>query len=122
MRKPKPPKNIEEVKAYIKEERLNVDALFFWRYFQAGNWYDKNGNPVLNWKQKLLTWHGRDKRTKEKRKKQSETEAYKKKIRDNYYDYLVTKTTPALRDIQKDGGSLGKLTGWLIDEIIAERR
>ena len=121
MKKPRPPKSIKEVEAYIKKEHLNVDARFFWRYFEAGNWHDKNGNPVLNWKQKLITWHGRAKRTAQKRKKQNEIELYKQKIRDSYESYLRDKSTEALIDIKKDGGHLSKLAGWLIDEIIEER-
>ena len=53
---PNPPSGIDEVEAYVKEKGLNVDAKRFYDFFAAGNWYDSNGKPVLNWKQKLLTW------------------------------------------------------------------
>ena len=56
MKKPKPPKTVAEVEAYIREKSLNVDPEFFFEYFEAADWYDSIGKPVLSWKQKLLTW------------------------------------------------------------------
>ena len=35
-------------------------AQTFYDYFDAGEWVDSKGNPVLNWKQKFLTWCGRN--------------------------------------------------------------
>jgi len=57
VKKPKPPKTIEEVEAYISEKRLNVDPKFFWDFYEAADWYDSLGKPVLSWKQKVLTWN-----------------------------------------------------------------
>ena len=52
---------LEEIEAYIKERCFkNVNAKTFLDYFTVGNWIDSNGNPVKNWKQKLLTWEGRN--------------------------------------------------------------
>lgn len=56
MKKPKPPKNIEEVETYIREKGISIDPQFFWDFFETENWHDTNGKPVLSWKQKLLTW------------------------------------------------------------------
>ena len=57
MKKPKPPKSMSEVEAYIREKSLNVDPEFFFEFFEAADWYDSLGKPVLSWKQKLLTWN-----------------------------------------------------------------
>lgn len=54
-----PPK-LEEVEAYVKERSSSVDAKRFWEYYEAGGWKDSKGNPVRNWKQKLLTWERKD--------------------------------------------------------------
>jgi len=51
----KPP-SLEEIKKYIEEKKLTVDADYFLEYFTCGNWVDSRGNQVKNWKQKLLTW------------------------------------------------------------------
>ena len=57
MKKPKPPKTFQEVEDYIVEKMLLVEPEFFWEFFEAAEWYDSRGNPVLSWRQKLLTWH-----------------------------------------------------------------
>ena len=48
-----PPK-LDEVEAYCKERNNNVDAKRFFDYYSAGNWKDKAGKPVKNWKQKMI--------------------------------------------------------------------
>lgn len=54
---PIPPNSIDEVLNYIKNNNLNVDGPSWYKFFEAGNWYDSKGNPVISWKQKLLTYH-----------------------------------------------------------------
>ena len=49
-------------------------------------------------------------------------EQRKRQIREDYEDYLRGKSTTALKDIQKDGGQLLGLCGWLIDEILRNRQ
>lgn len=51
----KPP-TLEEVRAYCQERNSAVDPDRFFEYFETGNWRDSKGQPVKNWKQKLLTW------------------------------------------------------------------
>lgn len=50
------PPTLEEVKAYCEERKSPVDPVRFFEYFQTGGWKDSKGNPVRNWKQKLITW------------------------------------------------------------------
>lgn len=50
------PTSVEEVEAFVKEKNLPVDAKFFFDYYNDSDWYDSEGKPVLNWKQKLHTW------------------------------------------------------------------
>ena len=54
------PPTLEEVRAYCQERGNNVDPERFFDYYEAGGWKDAKGNPVKNWKQKLITWekHG----------------------------------------------------------------
>ena len=54
------PPTLEEVIAYCKERGSSVDPKQFWDYFQAGGWKDAKGQPVLAWKQKILTWEKYD--------------------------------------------------------------
>lgn len=52
----KPP-TLEDVKAYVSEKGYSVDPVVFFEYFSEGDWIDSRGNPVKNWKQKLITWN-----------------------------------------------------------------
>ena len=54
------PPSIEDVKAYCAERQSSVDPVRFWEYFNAGGWKDSKGQPVRNWKQKLITWESHD--------------------------------------------------------------
>ena len=65
------PPTLEQVKAYAKEANLNVDCDKFYTYFTTPDdsgrtWIDSKGNPVKNWKQKLITWAGREKPSRPK--------------------------------------------------------
>ena len=53
------PPTLEEVTEYVRERNSTVDPEKFYDYFSVGNWTDSKGQPVKNWKQKLLTWEGR---------------------------------------------------------------
>ena len=61
---------LEQVKAYAKEANLNIDCEKFYTYFTTPNdagqtWIDSKGNPVRNWKQKMITWANKgEQRTK----------------------------------------------------------
>lgn len=59
------PPTLEEVQNYVSENGLNVDAEKFFRYFTTPDdsgrtWIDSKGNPVRNWKQKLITWSNKN--------------------------------------------------------------
>jgi predicted phage replisome organizer len=54
------PPTLEEVKAYVAEKGYSVDAEYFYKYYSTGEWIDSKGNPVRNWKQKLITWAKKD--------------------------------------------------------------
>lgn len=59
---------LEEIKQYCEQRNNNVDAKKFYEYYTIGNWKDKDGKQIKNWKQKVITWEGRDtnKKTVEK--------------------------------------------------------
>lgn len=54
------PPTFEEVLDYAKEKDREELAKEFFEYFSVGDWVDSKGNKVLNWKQKFLTWCGRN--------------------------------------------------------------
>lgn len=53
--------SVEEIKAYCEERGNKVDAQKFFDYYDTSGWVDGKGKPVKNWKQKVITWEGRDK-------------------------------------------------------------
>jgi hypothetical protein len=57
------PPSLQEVQDYCKERNNSVSPSKFFDYYNAGNWKDAKGNAVKNWKQKLLSWEGRDSST-----------------------------------------------------------
>lgn len=54
------PPTIEEVIEYCASRGNNVDPYKFFDFYEAGEWIDSNGKPVKNWKQKVITWEGRN--------------------------------------------------------------
>lgn len=59
-RQPFVPPTFEEVAACCVERKNSVDPKKFFDYYSAGQWKDSRGDPVKNWKQKLITWERRD--------------------------------------------------------------
>jgi hypothetical protein len=55
-RKPFVPPTLEEVEKYCESRNNAVNARKFFDYFTASDWVDAKGNPVRNWKQKIITW------------------------------------------------------------------
>lgn len=70
------PPSLEEVKSYVAEKKLSVNAEQFYNYFTEGNWIDSKGNQVKSWKQKLLTWNGYSNNQKETKKTNFEGREY----------------------------------------------
>ena len=54
------PPTATEVYLYCRERGNSVDANAFWEYYDAGGWKDAKGQPVRNWKQKVITWEKYD--------------------------------------------------------------
>lgn len=56
------PPTREEVRDYVSEKGLLIDADEFYDYYDVGDWKDVGGNGVKNWKQKAITWSNREKK------------------------------------------------------------
>ena len=53
--------SVDEIRAYCAKRGNKVDAQKFFDYYDTSGWVDGKGKPVRNWKQKVITWEGRDK-------------------------------------------------------------
>lgn len=51
---------LSEIKKYISEKHLTVNAQKFFDHYEAVNWTGSGGKPI-NWKQKLRDWHNSEK-------------------------------------------------------------
>jgi hypothetical protein len=51
---------IEEIAKYCKTRNNNIDPNKFYEYYETNNWRDKDNKPIKNWKQKMITWEGRN--------------------------------------------------------------
>lgn len=51
---------LEEIEEYCKSRNNNIDAKKFYDYYSVNNWKDIKGNKIKNWKQKIITWEGRN--------------------------------------------------------------
>lgn len=54
------PPTVEEIRNYVQENNLLVDADYFYEYYEDSGWRDKGGDPIRNWKLKCRTWHKRE--------------------------------------------------------------
>ena len=58
------PPTVTQVKEYATTQgKPDFDAEYFIKWYSANDWKHKDGKPVLNWKQTVLTWLRRDKKT-----------------------------------------------------------
>ena len=64
--KPFVPPTLEEIKEYCESRNSSVDPKRFYEWYSTPDddgktWINKDGTPIKNWKQKILTWEGRRK-------------------------------------------------------------
>jgi hypothetical protein len=57
MKKPKPPKSLQEVKEWVAERGLCVCPDEFWDKYEDLDWYRPDGKPVCCWKSTIRNWH-----------------------------------------------------------------
>ena len=50
------PPTLEEITEYCRERGSPVDPNRFYDYYNARHWIDSKGNPVTEWKSRLISW------------------------------------------------------------------
>ncbi len=53
------PPSVEEVRAYIAEKGMNIDAEKFWNFYESKGWM-VGKNPMKNWRAACNTWNTKD--------------------------------------------------------------
>ncbi len=138
MKKP----TIAEIQAYIIEKNLNVDAKLFFLKCEERARENKDGSttwmrgrdPMKRWRMCLQIhhqggwcrtrlsdkqYHSRNEVVKSAKKREEEKEQWRGT---RYADGLRALRPAALKDKLKDGGAEAQRNGWLIREILAEKK
>jgi len=59
------PKDLAEVKEYLKEKNIkDVDALKFFSFYETNGWVQGKNKPIKNWKMCINTWRSTEEETK----------------------------------------------------------
>lgn len=66
------PPSIEDVRMYVREESLDIDAEEFMDYGIANGWKLSNGNPMKDWRATLRQWHRRKNQQKENQQRKAD--------------------------------------------------
>lgn len=48
----------EEVLAFCRNRNSTVDGNRFWNWAENHKWKDAKGNPIVDWKSKIIEWEG----------------------------------------------------------------
>ena len=56
--------SLEEIETFVKERNSPVDPKRFFAYYNFSGWKDGHGNPIRNWKQKLISWEGTERNSR----------------------------------------------------------
>lgn len=111
------PPLLSEVKSFIEENNLNVDANYWYEYYQDRKWLI-NGKQIQNWKGLVMNWHKTqfDDKTDENKIK---TDRFGQKYDDNGNLYYEEQTDLEALCLSLFGKEKGK-TIW--EEVKKERK
>jgi hypothetical protein len=48
---------LDECTAFANSNNLSVSPARFFEYYEARDWIDGSGKPVLDWREKMISWH-----------------------------------------------------------------
>lgn len=52
--------SLDDIKKYCIDRKNNIDPEKFYDYYDSNNWVDGKGCKVKSWKQRVISWEGRD--------------------------------------------------------------
>ncbi len=89
----------EEFYAYCKSRNHEDKAITAWDYYEAGDWHDSNGKPVLNWKQKLIAVWFKNGKTTTKATNTNSPKSHLQQLQERYFGGNEQKHRPDTLDI-----------------------
>ena len=87
---------LEEIETYCKERNNDINPKKFYDYYEEGNWKDQDGKQVKNWKQKIITWEGRNNK---QQIKESKPEWFDKELTN---EQMTEEEQDEMKDLLKD--------------------
>ena len=55
---------LEEIKSFVKEEKLTIDPVRFFNFYESQDWKTSSGYPIKDWKAKARSWHSTERQPK----------------------------------------------------------
>lgn len=93
------PPTLEEVKAYCKERRNNVDANSFINFYESKGWY-VGKNKMVSWKAAVRTWENKDKKDKNVKQTSEWFDEYQENL-NNTNNNLVVDEDTSLEELEE---------------------
>lgn len=83
----------DEIHAFCIENGINIDEEKFYLTYSSNGWKDANGNPVGDWRNRVLLWnHGDKERKAAGRKRASNDNAFSTFDTDEFFDLAMKRT------------------------------
>lgn len=55
---------LEEIKSFVKEEKLTIDPVRFFSFYEGQDWKTSSGYPIRDWKAKARSWQSTERQPK----------------------------------------------------------
>ena len=55
---------LEEIKSFVKEEKLTIDPVRFFNFYESQDWKTSSGYPIRDWKAKARSWQSTERQPK----------------------------------------------------------
>lgn len=55
---------LEEIKSFVKEEKLTIDPVRFFNFYEGQDWKTSSGYPIRDWKAKARSWQSTERQPK----------------------------------------------------------
>ena len=55
---------LDEIKSFVKEEKLTIDPVRFFNFYESQDWKTSSGYPIKDWKAKARSWQSTERQPK----------------------------------------------------------
>ena len=105
------PPTLEEVEQYVKEKHPDVDAEYFFNYYESIGWRKKDGLKIVNWKSAVANWAKNEKRFNNN----NYGNTFRSNQQDNIFEAQQEHTKRIAASIPQAADRKGEIHGFLPD-------